>query len=108
MQGDWMAKKKIGKKVWRTSEKIVLGILIDCMMIIKSAVVYAFINKDGSVWAYIIPAVGAMAASAFAVFVWKEKNENVIKILNNPDYDREKLIEQVKQEVEEEFQRLGR
>ena len=103
-----MVRKKIGKRKWRNSEKIVFTILVVCMMIFVSAIVYAFINRDGLIWSYVIPSVGALAASAFAVFVWKEKNENVPKILNNPDYDREKLIEQVKQEVEEEFQRLGR
>ena len=103
-----LKRKKIGKRKWRNSEKIVFGILIVCMMFFISAAVYAFINKADSIWAYIIPTVGALATSAFAVFVWKEKNENLIKISNNPNYDSEQLIEQVKQEMEEEFHRLGK
>jgi len=101
-------RKKLGKRKWRKSEKIVFSILIFAILVFVSAIVFAFINKDSPIWAYLITAVGALASSAFAVFAWKEKNENLPKILNNPNYDREQLIEQVKQEMEEEYRNLGK
>lgn len=48
---------------------------------------------------YIIPAVGTILGSAIGFHIWKTKAENVIKISANPDYDREQMIEQLKNEM---------
>ncbi len=100
-------KKKI-KREWRFSEKVIFFILLFSVAVFVSAIVFAFMRYDSSVWAYIIPAVGALATSSFAVFVWKEKNENLPKILSNPNYDQEHFIEQIKYEMEEEYINLDK
>ena len=47
----------------------------------------------------IIPAVGTILSAAIGLHIWKTKSENVIKISSNPDYDREQMIEQLKNEM---------
>lgn len=106
-----LKKKKKQKKVrrkWRFSEKIILFILLFSIAVFIAAIIYAFAKNSESMWAYLLPSVGVLASSAFAVFVWKEKNENLPKILSNPDYDREQLAQQIRYELEEEYRNLGR
>ena len=100
-------KKKIKRK-WRFSEIVILSILIFSIAVFCIAIAFSFINQSDSLWAYLIPTIGGLASSAFAVFVWKEKNENLPKIIANPNYDEEQLIEQIHYEVEEEYKSLGR
>lgn len=100
-------KKKVKRK-WRFSEKVILFILIFSISVFLSAIGFAFTREDSSVWAYLLPSIGALASSAFAVFVWKEKNENLPKIIANPSYDEDQMKEQVQYEVEEEYRNLGR
>lgn len=99
--------KKIRRK-WRFSEKVIFGILLFSVMVFVSAMVYAYLKEDSSIWAYLIPSVGALASSGFAFFVWKEKSENLPKILANPYYDTEMLEEELKTEIEDEYKNLGR
>lgn len=96
------------KRKWRFSEKVILFILIFSILVFISAIVFAFININDSVWAYLLPSIGMLASSAFAVFVWKEKNENLPKILNNPNYDQEQFAEQMRQEIFDEYINLGK
>lgn len=100
--------KKKPKRKWRFSEKIILFILLFSIAVFITAMAYAFIKNSESMWAYLLPSVGVLASSAFAVFVWKEKNENLPKIMANPNYDQEQLEEQIRYELEEEFRNLGR
>lgn len=100
-------KNKIKRK-WRFSEKVIFSILLFSVAVFISAIVFAFIRYDSSVWAYLISAVGALASSSFAVFVWKEKNENLPKILSNPNYDQEQFIEQMRREIENEYMDLDK
>lgn len=99
--------KKIRKK-WRFTEKIIFIVLVYTITIFERALIYAFINRSENMWAYLLPAIGVLASSAFAVFVWKEKNENLPKIIANPKYDQEKFEEQLRYEIEEEYRNLGR
>lgn len=101
-------KEKRKKRKWRFSEKVIFGILLFSVFVFVSAIVYAYMKEDSSIWAYLIPSVGALASSGFAFFIWKEKSENLPKIMHNPDYDLEQLEEEIRAEVEEEFRNLGR
>lgn len=101
-------KQKKMKRKWRFSEKVIFGILLFSVFVFVSAIVYAYMKEDSSIWAYLIPSVGALASSGFAFFIWKEKSENLPKIMHNPDYDLEQLEEEIRAEVEEEFRNLGR
>ena len=101
-------KRKKVKRKWRFSEKVILFILLFSIAVFIAAIVYAFLKDSESMWAYLLPSVGVLASSAFAVFVWKEKNENLPKILKNPNYDQEQLAEQIRYELEEEYKNLGR
>lgn len=100
-------RKKVRRK-WRFSEKVILFILVFSISVFLSAIAFAFSREDSSIWAYLLPSIGALASSAFAVFVWKEKNENLPKIMANPNYDEEQMKEQLQYEVEEEYRNLGR
>lgn len=101
-------KAKRARRKWRFSEKVIFGILLFSVFVFVSAIVYAYMKEDSSIWAYLIPSVGALASSGFAFFIWKEKSENLPKIMHNPDYDLEQLEEEIRAEVEEEFRNLGR
>ena len=101
-------KEKRKKRKWRFSENVIFGILLFSVFVFVSAIVYAYMKEDSSIWAYLIPSVGALASSGFAFFIWKEKSENLPKIMHNPDYDLEQLEEEIRAEVEEEFRNLGR
>lgn len=100
-------KKKVKRK-WRFTEKIIFLVLLYSITIFERGSLYAFRNHAESMWAYLLPAIGVLASSAFAVFVWKEKNENLPKIMKNPNYDQEQFEEQIRYEMEEEFRNLGR
>lgn len=101
-------KRKRKKRKWRFSEKVIFGILLFSVFVFVSAIVYAYLKEDSSIWGYLIPSVGALASSGFAFFIWKEKSENLPKILHNPDYDLEQMEREIRSEVEEEFRNLGR
>lgn len=101
-------KQKKVKRKWRFTEKIIFIVLIYTITIFERALVYAFKNHSENMWAYLLPAIGVLASSAFAVFVWKEKNENLPKIIANPNYDEEQIREQIQYEMEEEYRNLGR
>lgn len=101
-------KEKRKKRKWRFSEKVIFGILLFSVFVFFSAIVYAYMKEDSSIWVYLIPSVGALVSSGFAFFIWKEKSENLPKIMHNPDYDLEQLEEEIRAEVEEEFRSLGR
>lgn len=100
-------KKKVKRK-WRFTEKIIFLVLLYSISIFERGALYAFRNQAESMWAYLLPAIGVLASSAFAVFVWKEKNENLPKILSNPNYDEEQIRDQLQYEMEEEYKNLGR
>lgn len=102
------SRKKTTKRQWRFSERIIFLVLIFAIGVFCSSIVYSFVKNDGSVWAYLIPSIGVLASSAFAVFVWKEKNENLPKIKANPSYDEDKMREEITYEVQEEYKNLGR
>ena len=101
-------KKRKAKREWRFSEKVILFILLFSIAVFVAAIAYSFVKASESIWAYLLPSVGVLASSAFAVFVWKEKNENLPKILANPQYDQEQLAQQIRYELEEEYRNLGR
>lgn len=101
-------KQKSVKRKWRFTEKIIFLVLLYSISIFERGSLYAFKNGAESMWAYLLPAIGVLASSAFAVFVWKEKNENLPKIMENPNYDQEQFAEQIRYEMEEEYKNLGR
>lgn len=101
-------KEKIKKRRWRFSEKVIFGILLFSVFVFVSAIVYTYVKEDSSIWAYLIPSVGALASSGFAFFIWKEKSENLPKIMHNPGYDLEQLEREIRAEVEDEYRNLGR
>lgn len=101
-------KAKRARRKWRFTEKTIFGVLLFSVVVYISAIIYAFSNKDSSIWAFLLPVIGTLSSTAFAVFVWKEKNENWLKIKANPHYDTEKLEEELREEIEEEFKNLGR
>ncbi len=91
--------KKICKKQRGFSEKLVLVVIIWVISVFERGLYFAFKNYSENIWMYIIPAVGTILGSAIGFHIWKTKAENVIKISANPDYDREQMIEQLKQEM---------
>lgn len=101
-------RKKKGRRKWRFTEKIIFLVLLYSITIFERGALYAFKNQAESMWAYLLPAIGVLASSAFAVFVWKEKNENLPKIMANPSYDEDQVKEQMRYELEEEYNNLGR
>lgn len=101
-------KAKRARRKWRFSEKVIFGILLFSILVFVSAIVYAYLKEDSSIWAYLIPSVGALSSSGFAFFVWKEKSENLPKIIANPNYDTERLEENLRAEIEDEYRNLGR
>lgn len=96
------------KKKRGFSEKLILIVIIWAITVFERGLYYAFKNYSESIWMYIIPAVSTILGTCFAFYTWKAKNENVLKIANNPNYDIEQMKEQLKQEVEQEFNSIGR
>lgn len=101
-------KRKKFKRKWSKSEKITLTILSFCIIVFICAIIYAFLKEDSNIWTYLIPSVGALGTSAFGFFIWKAKNENLPKILNNPNYDQEQFIQRVQEEYEETYHNLDK
>ena len=91
------------KRKWRFTEIIILLVLIYTVMVFNLALYFAFSRESDSVWWYILPSIGALSSSAFAVFVWKEKNENLPKILQNTNYDTEQLQNEIQYGLQQEF-----
>ena len=97
-------KSKINTKKKRGfSEKLILLVIIWVITVFERALYYSFKNYSENIWMYIIPAVGTILGSCFAFFTWKAKSENVIKISNNPEYDEEKLKEQIYEQAKQEY-----
>lgn len=96
------------KKKRGFSEKLILFVIIWVITVFERGLYYAFKNYSESIWMYIIPAVGTVLGSSIAFHIWKSKSENVLKISANPTYDQEQLKEQLKQEVMQEFNSVGR
>lgn len=99
--------KKTVRRKWRFTEVAVVVILLWAITVFERGIYFSFTTGHDSPWLYIFSAVGVLASSAFSIFVWKEKNENLPKILNNPDYDTERLAEQLRQDIEDEYRKLG-
>lgn len=92
-------KAKKTKKPRGYSEKLVLAVIIWVISVFERGLYFAFKNYSENIWMYIIPAVGTILSAAIGLHIWKTKSENVIKISANPDYDREQMVEQLKNEM---------
>lgn len=100
-----MKKKKVKRK-WHFTEVVILIILAWSVTVFERGIYFAFKYENESPWFYLFSAVGVLASSAFGMFVWKAKNENVPKILNNPNFDQEEFAEKLRYDLEEEYRNL--
>lgn len=96
------------KREWKFTEKLIIAILTYCFMVCNIAIGFAFYYASESIWWYIIPAIGAISSSGLAFFIWKEKNENLLKIKNNPDYDQEQFQSQLEYQLQQELLDINR
>lgn len=109
-----MSYKKIDDKIikvkreWKFTEKVIIALLIYVTIIFTSALVFAFIFISESIFWYLLPAIGALGSSGLGFFIWKEKNENLIKIRNNPDYDNEQFKSQLEYQLQQELLDINR
>lgn len=67
------------KRGMETSKKLLL--FADGLLVVVSiaAIVAAFVCKDTSPFAYLVPAVSGLAATSHGFYYWKAKNENMQK-----------------------------
>lgn len=71
------------KKTMETSKKLLL--FTDTLLIVVciAGIVIAYVCRDTSPFAYIIPAVSGLAATSHGFYYWKAKNENMQKYGKN-------------------------
>lgn len=71
------------------SKKIFVGVTIGVIIISVFTMIMTWITKDMSMLAYLIPAVFAEFATATGFYYWKAKNENMVKIGKNINFEEE-------------------
>lgn len=96
------------RRKWRFSEIVILVILFYAVVVFNLALYFAFSRNTDSIFWYLLPSIGTLASSAFGMFVWKEKNENLPKIKANPDYDNEQTMNEIEYDMQQEFQNLDK
>lgn len=71
------------KKTMETSKKLLLFADTLLVVVCTAAIVIAYVCRDTSPFAYIIPAVSCLAATSHGFYYWKAKNENMQKYGKN-------------------------
>lgn len=71
------------KKTMETSKKLLLFADTLLVVVCAAAIVIAYVCRDTSPFAYIIPAVSGLAATSHGFYYWKAKNENMQKYGKN-------------------------
>lgn len=71
------------KKTMETSKKLLLFADTLLVVVYTAAIVIAYVCRDTSPFAYIIPAVSGLAATSHGFYYWKAKNENMQKYGKN-------------------------
>lgn len=71
------------RKTMETSKKLLLFADILLVVVCTAAIVIAYVCRDTSPFAYIIPAVSGLAATSHGFYYWKAKNENMQKYGKN-------------------------
>lgn len=71
------------KKTMETSKKLLLFADTLLVVVCTAAIVIAYVCRDTSPFAYIIPAVSGLAATSHGFYYWKAKNENMQKYGKN-------------------------
>lgn len=71
------------KKTMETSKKLLLFADTLLVVVCIAAIVIAYVCRDTSPFAYIIPAVSGLAATSHGFYYWKAKNENMQKYGKN-------------------------
>lgn len=71
------------RKTMETSKKLLLFADTLLVVICTAAIVIAYVCRDTSPFAYIIPAVSGLAATSHGFYYWKAKNENMQKYGKN-------------------------
>ena len=67
------------RKTMETSKKLLLFADTLLVVVCIAAIVIAYVCRDTSPFAYIIPAVSGLAATSHGFYYWKAKNENLHK-----------------------------
>lgn len=71
------------RKTMETSKKLLLFADTLLVVVCIAAIVIAYVCRDTSPFAYIIPAVSGLAATSHGFYYWKAKNENMQKYGKN-------------------------
>ena len=71
------------KKTMETSKKLLLFTDTLLVVVCIAGIVIAYVCRDTSPFAYIIPAVSGLAATSHGFYYWKAKNENMQKYGKN-------------------------
>lgn len=71
------------RKTMETSKKLLLFADTLLVVVCTAAIVIAYVCRDTSPFAYIIPAVSGLAATSHGFYYWKAKNENMQKYGKN-------------------------
>lgn len=77
------------KKTMETSKKLLLFADTLLVVVCTAAIVIAYVCRDTSPFAYIIPAVSGLAATSHGFYYWKAKNENMQKYGKNVEDNSE-------------------
>ena len=103
--------KRKGKKKKRKqigfSEKLVLGILYFSAVVVVLSIYYIFKYQSDD-WCYVLQAIERVGIAAVGFFIWKAKNENVPRILNNPNFNLEQFEEELREEIQDEYRNLDK
>lgn len=71
------------RKTMETSKKLLLFADTLFVVVCIAGIVIAYVCRDTSPFAYIIPAVSGLAVTSHGFYYWKAKNENMQKYGNN-------------------------
>lgn len=71
------------RKTMETSKKLLLFADTLLVVVCIAGIVIAYVCRDTSPFAYIIPAVSGLAVTSHGFYYWKAKNENMQKYGNN-------------------------
>lgn len=71
------------RKTMETSKKLLLFADTLLVVVCIAGIVIAYVCRDTSPFAYIIPAVSGLAATSHGFYYWKAKNENMQKYGKN-------------------------
>lgn len=83
------------------SEKIVENVLSLGWLVIAGATFFSFKYPELNVFDPILDVVKVLMAATIALFLWKSKAENVVRMAGNPTFDRQQLAEELWNEFQE-------